>query len=193
MSRVLLTVVAVGLLAAAARADDEKLPGPKIKWPDIEGLTRQKANLFKDKDKKFDKDLGYSIAYFGDKTSLTATVYVYNLGRAKIPSGSGSDAVKAEMLDSLNALEANKTNGRYKTLSPLGETIVAPVGKGGPDFRRRRYEVDIAKEGEGITELYVTAYQNHFIKLRTTYLDKDRAECEKQVTKLLESLAAELK
>jgi hypothetical protein len=153
----------------------------------VEGLTRQKANVFKE------RDLGYAVAYFGDKTSLTATVHVYNLGRDKIPAGAGSDAVKAEMLDSLNAIEGNRSNGRYKTLSPVGETLVTPAGKGGTEFRRRRYEVNIDKEGEGHTELYVTAYQNHFIKVRTTYLDKDKAECEKQVAKLLEGLAGELK
>ena len=71
--------------------------------------------------------------------------------------------------------------------------MVAPAGKKGPEFRRKRYEVDIAKEGEGTTELYLTAYKDHFVKLRTTYLDKDKADCEKQVAKLLEALAAELK
>jgi len=188
MSRLLLAALAGLLITPSTRADDDpKLPGPKIAWPEVSGLNKQKVNLFKE------RDLGYSVAYFGDKTSLTVTVYVYNLGRTKIPAGAGSDAVKAEMLDSLNALEGNKASGRYKSLSPTGETIVSPAGKGGAEFRRRRYEVDIAKEGEGTTELYVTGYKDHFIKIRTTYLDRDKAECEKQVAKLLEALAAELK
>ncbi len=196
MPRLIFSIIAAGLFLTPSVAgaqdkqqasDEEKLPGPKIAWPAVEGLGKQKVNVFKD------KDLGYSVAYYGDKTSLTATAYVYNLGRAKIPTDADSDAVKAEMLDSLNALEANKTNGWYKTLSPLGETLVSPAGKGGPVFRRKRYEADIAKEGEGITELYLTTYKNYFIKLRTTYLNADKAEAEKQIAKLLESLAGELK
>jgi hypothetical protein len=187
MPRPLFAALFVGLLASSTRADDPKLPGPKFALPEVAGLNRQKANLFKE------AGLGYSVSYFGKDTSLTVTVYVYNLGRDKVPTGAGSDAVKAEMLDSLNALEANKTNGRYKAIAPAGETTVSPAGKGGPEFRRRRYEIDIAKEGEGTTELYLTGYKDHFVKIRTTYLDKDRAECEKQVAKLLEALAAELK
>jgi len=187
MSRPLIAALLVGLLASSARADDSKLPGPKIVLPEVAGLTRQKPNLFKEAGQ------GYSVSYFGKDTSLTVTLYVYNLGRDRIPPGAGSDAVKAEMLDSLNALEANKTSGRYKAIAPAGETTVTPAGKGGPEFRRRRYEIDITKEGEGTTELYLTGYKDHFVKIRTTYLDRDRTECEKQVAKLLEVLSAELK
>ena len=151
MFRLILFILVVGLFLtpSVARAqdkgqapDEEKLPGPKIAWPAVEGLGKQKVNVFKD------KDLGYSVAYYSDKTSLTATVYVYNLGRAKIPTDADSDAVKAEMLDSLNALEANKSNGRYKTLSPLGGSTGR---KGGPCFAGS----DTSGSPEGkVTELY---------------------------------------
>jgi hypothetical protein len=186
MSRPLIAALVV-LFSVPARAEDEKVPGPKIKWPEVEGLTRQTPNVFKE------RDLGYAVSYFGEKTSLSVIVHVYNRGRDKIPAGTGSDAVKAEMLDSLNAIEGFRAEGQYKTLAPVGDAVIAPGGKGGAEFRRRRYEVTIAKQGEGITELYVTAFQNHFVKVRTTYLDKDRDACEKQVTKFLEGLAGELK
>jgi hypothetical protein len=178
---------AVMLAAAVMLAQEKPLPGPKISWPEVKGFIKQKPSPFKD------KSLGYSLSYFADESSLSATVYVYNLGRESIPAGPRSDAVKAEMLESLNALELNRQNGRYKTLAPAGETIVSPGGKSGAEFRRRRYEVDITKEGEGVTELYVTVYKDHFVKVRTTFLNKDRAACEKQLAKLMEALAAELK
>ena len=76
------------------------------------------------------------------------TVYVYNMGRAKIAAGPESDAVKAEMLDSVAALEANRKKGRYKTIAPLEERIVAlGTGDEAPKFRFKQYEVDRIKEG----------------------------------------------
>src|SRR5262245_55052946 len=185
MIRPLFALTALVVLVGSARADDE-LPGPKINWPDVKGLKRQKPNMFKD------EALGYSVAYIGDAT--VATCFVYNLGFERIPTGPNSDMLKAEMYESLLALEANKASGRYKSISPLDEKVM-PFGsnKAAPQIRRKRYEVDIAKEGPAITELYVTGYKNHFIKIRATYPVDDKAIGEKDMTNLLDALGKELK
>jgi hypothetical protein len=185
MIRPLLVLVALVVLVGPVRAADD-LPGPKIDWPEVKGLERQKPNLFKD------KALGYSVAYLGDGTVIT--VFVYDLGRDKIPDGPNSDVVKAEMYESLLALESNKASGRYKSIQPIDEKVI-PFGssKGAPEVRRKRYEVEIAKEGAALTELYVTGYKNHFIKIRATYPAENKEKTQKVLDDLLDALGKELK
>ncbi|MCI0704523.1 MAG: hypothetical protein L0241_26000 [Planctomycetia bacterium] len=184
MIRPLFALTALVVLVGSASAQD--LPGPKITWPDVKGLKRQKPNMFKD------EALGYSVSYIGDVT--VATCFVYNLGFERIPTGPNSDMLKAEMYESLLALEANKTSGRYKTISPLDEKVI-PFGsnKAAPQIRRKRYEVELPKDGEAITELYVTGYKNHFIKIRSTYPTDDKAIGEKDMANLLDALGKALK
>ena len=69
------------------------------------------------------------------------------------------------------------------------------IGDRGPTDRAvgQRASLERPKDGAKLSQIYVTGYKDHFVKLRTTYLDKDKAECEKQIAKLLEALAAELK
>jgi hypothetical protein len=186
MIRPALAALALLVLVGSVRADDEELPGPTIKWPDIKGMDRQKPNMFKD------KALGYSVSYLGDVT--VATVFVYNLDLDKIPTGPNSEVLKAEMYESLVALEANRKSGRYKSISPLDEAVI-PFGtsKAAPQIRRKRYEVEIAKEGPAITELYATGYKNHFIKIRATYPADEKSKGEKNMTDLLNALGKELK
>jgi hypothetical protein len=185
MPRSLLAVAALFVLVGAARPADD-LPGPTITWPEVKGLDKQKPNVFKD------KALGYSVAYLGEGTVIT--VFVYNLGLKKIPDGPDSETVKAEMYESLLALEANKANGRYKSLSPVNEKVIAfGSSKTAPQIRRKRYEADIAKEGPAITELYITGYKDYFIKIRATYPADGKEKGEKLVDTLLDGLGKGLK
>jgi hypothetical protein len=102
--------------------------------------------------------------------------------------------VKAEMYESLLALEANKASGRYKSLSPVSEKVI-PFGtsKTAPQVRRKRYEVEIAKEGAAITELYLTGYKDYFIKIRATYPADSKEKGEKLVDTLLDGIGKGLK
>jgi hypothetical protein len=184
MLRLLTAIMGCAILATPASADE--LPGPKIAWPDVKGFEKQKPNTFKD------TNLGYSVSYISE--NLVVVVFVYNLGLKEIPVGPNSDAVKAEMYESLLALEANKKTGRYKALSPLDEGVV-PFGssKTAPQLRRKRYEIEITKEGPAFAELYVTSYKNHFIKIRATYPRDEKTKSEKAIATLLDALSQELK
>jgi hypothetical protein len=186
MIRSLVAASALLIAAGAARTADDKLPGPKIEWPDVKGLERQKPNAFKD------AALGYSVAYLGD--GVIVTIFVYDLGLEKIPTGPNSDTVKAEMYESALALEANKASGRYKRIEPIDEKVI-PFGSNNaaPKLRRKRYEVEIAKEGPAVTELYVTGHRNHFLKIRTTYPAAAKQKSEKVIADLLDGLANGLK
>jgi hypothetical protein len=186
MIRPLLALVAMLVVISHACPADDDLPGPKIDWPDVKGLDRQKPTIFKE------KALGYSVGYKGGGSVIT--VYVYNLELDKIPDGPNSDVVKAEMYESLLALEANKANGRYKSIQPLDEKVI-PFGKSktAPQIRRKRYEVEMAKEGAAITELYITGYKNYFLKIRATYPADSKEQAQKSLDSLLDALGKELK
>jgi hypothetical protein len=188
MTRPLFALAALVVVAGSVRAADDVLPGPEIKWPEVKGLDRQKPKVFDD------KKLGYSIAYLGDGTIVT--VFVYNLGLEKIPGDPYSDVIKAEMYESMLALEANKTNPkpRYKSISPLDEKVM-PLGsnKGAVQIRRKRYEVEIIDEGQAVTELYLTGYKNYFIKIRATYPAEGKEKSQKNLSNLLDALGNELK
>jgi hypothetical protein len=187
MIRTLFVAFALPLLSsAAAGRDPDDLPGPKIEWPEVRGLERGKTNVFKD------AKLGYSVPYTGD--GATITVFVYNLGRTEIEAGVQSDALKGEMYEAAVAVEGNKATGRYKSIQPLDDQVITfGKAKGAPEIRRKRYEVEINKEGEAITELYLTVYDNHFIKLRATYPTEDKDVHQKHLQSLLDSLGKQLK
>ena len=173
------------LLAPVAVRAQDAIPGPKISFPDVKGFEREKPHVYKD------KTAGYSIGY--TKGDLIATVYVYNMGRAKIAAGPDSDAVKAEMLDSVAALEANRKNGRYKSISPVEDKIFTlGTGVGAPKFRFKQYEVDRTKDGPAFTELYLTGYKDHFLKVRATYSTDNAAASKKALRQLLDALAEAL-
>jgi hypothetical protein len=187
MSRKLFAAFATALFATTitGRAAED-LPGPQIDWPEVKGLDRSKPNFFDD------PKLGYSVGYSGSGTIIS--VYVYNLGRKKIEAGPESDAVKAEMYDSALAIEGNKASGQYKSIQPVDERVISFGSENGvPTIRRKRYEVDIAKRGEAITELYLTAYKDYFIKVRVTYPASDKAAHEKRVQSVLDALGPQFK
>jgi hypothetical protein len=183
MPRPLFVLAAVLVLPALAAADDP-LPGPPITLPQVDGFTRGQPIVYKD------RSLGYSVGYSHEE--ISATVYVYNQNRAKIPAGPDSDTVKAEMLDAISAVEANKGNGAYRSINPIAEKIV-PLGTGvlTPQFRWKQYHVEL-KSGPAVTELFLTGYKDHFVKLRVTYLSAKAAANRKALKPLLDALGKAL-
>jgi hypothetical protein len=187
MIRALFALAALVVLVGPVRAADDP-PGPKINWPDVKGTERKEPKTYDD------KRFGYSVQYQSDKAFFT--VFVYNAGVEKIPDGPESDTVKAEMYESLLVLEAQKRGKqpRYKSLSPLDEEVIDfGASKTAPQIRRKRYEVEIIGEGAAVTELYLTGYKNHFIKIRATYPTEDKDKYQKLLANLLDALGKELK
>lgn len=183
MIRALLVLFAVGVPGA----DDPKLPGPKIEFPDVKGFTRTKTTVFPQ------ARLGYSLGY--DTPGLTVTVYVYNNGRKEIPAGAKSDAVKEEMKATVDTLELARKQGLYKSVKEVGEeeTVTLGTGKDAPAALRRKFELEQPKLGTRLSETYLTGYKDHFVKLRVSYNPEDKAEAEKKLATLLDALGAALK
>jgi hypothetical protein len=186
MLRPAIGVLAGLLLAAtsaapAAQDDPKKLPGPKITLPDVDGFEKQPTKRYEE------PGLGWSVAYRG--SSSVVTFYLYNMDRDEIPDGADSDAVKAEMLDVISAVEAGKGAGVYKSLTPIKDGVTSlGTGKTAKKFRFKRYEVEMAKAGRAITEVYLTGYKNHFVKLRVTYLAEGREDAEVELKDLYAAL-----
>ncbi|HJZ53819.1 MAG TPA: hypothetical protein VKE74_02615 [Gemmataceae bacterium] len=188
----LAAAVLAGLLLAAASAapaaqdEPKKLPGPKIALPEVDAFEKQPVKVYDE------PGLGWSVSYRG--SGSVVTFYVYNMDRDEVPDGPDSDAVKAEMLDVLSAVEAGKASGHYKTLTPVKDGVASlGSGKTARKFRFKRYEVEMAKGGPAITEAYLTGYKNHFVKLRTTYLAEGKAEAEAELKDLYAAITRAMK
>jgi hypothetical protein len=184
MIRSLLALSALFVVICPARADDDP-PGPKIDFPDVKGLTRNKIQTYPK------AELGYSIGYTAP--GFTATVYVYNRGLKKIPDGSKSDEAKDEMKRLVEELDLVVKQGLYKSVKELGkeETVSFGKGKGVPTALRRRFEIE-RKDGTKLSEGYVTGYMDHFVKIRISHDPDDKAAAEK-ITALLDGLGKALK
>jgi hypothetical protein len=183
MLRSLLVLAAAVALVGVARSADP--PGPKIDFPDVKGLTRGKVETFPK------VELGYSVAY--NAPGFAGTVYVYNLGLKKIPDGVKSDEVKGELKRAVDDLDRAKQAGLYKSVKEVGKEEAVPLGKGkdAPSALRRQFEVE-RKDGVKLSEVYVTGYKDHFVKIRITH-DPDDKKAADKIAALLEALGPALK
>ncbi len=184
MIRPLFALTATLVLVGIARPAEDP-PGPKIDFPDVKGLTRGKIQTFPK------AELGYSVGY--NAPGFNATVYVYNLGLKKIPDGPKSDEAKAQMKQATADLETVRQAGVYKSVKELGMEETIPLGKGkdAPTTLRRRFELEL-NSGVKLSEIYVTGYKDHFVKIRISHDPDDKAAPEKIAT-LLEELGKSLK
>lgn len=184
MIRPLFALAATFALVGSARPAEDP-PGPKIDFPDVKGLTRGKIQTFPK------AELGYSVGY--SAPGFSATIYVYDLGMKKIPDGSKSDEVKGQMKQAASDLEAVRQAGVYKSVKELGMEETVPLGKGkdAPTTLRRRFELEL-KGGVKLSEVYVTGYKDHFVKIRISHDPDDKAAPEK-IAALLEELGKSLK
>lgn len=186
MLRSLLVAFLMGLTAGGGNADDPKLPGPKINFPEVKDFTRSKIRTFPD------AKLGYSIAY--SNPSLIATLYVYNKGLEEIPDGAKSKTVKDEMKQVRADLQAAVKQGLYMSAKEKGaEEVVTLGGKGSPEAVRQRFILEVEKVGERESEAYVMGYKNHFLKIRISYAPADREEVGKKIATLLDAIGAAIK
>ncbi|MCE9561069.1 MAG: hypothetical protein K8U57_03340 [Planctomycetes bacterium] len=186
MIRPMIVLVAIALPTIAA--DEPKLPGPKIAWPEVKGLTFEKAHVYPE------AALGYSVAY--TTPGLTISVYVYDKGLAAIPTGAKSDIVRDEMKQVVADIEELKKRGQYTSVKEVGkeETIRLGEGKNAPTALRRKFEIARPKEAEArFSEAYITGYKDHFFKIRVTYVKDGAEKSEKLIQSLLEALGPQLK
>lgn len=151
---------------------------PSLNFPEVEGFERGEINQFED------PRAGYSLAYDSSEPKITVTVYVYNRGLTSIPNGIESELAKAQVDEVEQALPEMVRRGHYTSFKRRGDGE-KPFGISKALWRS--FELGSA-EGSLNSEVYVTAFQNSFIKVRGTYSTESAEACEKKVTELIARL-----
>jgi len=178
--------VAVFLLGLGAlsnaTAQEPKRGGLKMDFPNVEGFTRSEPKHFPN------PKHGYVVSYAA-KQDLVVNVYVYNSGLDRIPDGASSDVVKEEIKLIEEGLKELKRQGAYKSYTERasGESRVGDSPKAA-SAQRRLFEIDRADVGRILTDVYITGYNNHFVKIRLSYPADKQADLEKAVAPVLTAL-----
>lgn len=184
LATLLLLAAAVG--GPAPAEDDPKLPAVKVDLPEVDGLTRTKPRTFPD------PRLGYSVAY--QAPGVAVSVYVYDKGVAGIPAGAGGEVIRKEARQAADDIRTAQKQGGYKSVKEVGKEEVVRLGKGkdAPEAVRRRFEVVRAEGDETRSDVYVTGYKGHFVKVRVTY-DPTAEGAEQKVAAALAAVGGALK
>lgn len=179
-----ITFLAIPLLGFTASIAAEELNNRTVQmdFPDITGFTRSQPNHLPN------PQHGYVIAYKSDQ-DLMVNVYVYNSGLERIPDGAASIAVKEEIRLAEVALAALTRKGMYRSYKERmsGEVRVGNWPKA-PNAQRRLFEIDRVDTGRILTDVYITGYKDHFVKIRCSYPLEKQVESEKAVVPVLTAL-----
>jgi hypothetical protein len=183
MFRPLLVFAVTASAAAAQPAQD--LPGPKITWPEIDGLTKivevsPKAGS------------GYTVIYTVKGFKAEATVY--NRGLKKIPDGPDSPEVRDQVKNMADGLERIRKQGFYTSVKELGtEETVRLGGPDGPQALRRRFEVEKKAGGTQVIEFYCTGFKDHFLFLRIDLVEPNSKDAPARTAAVLGAVGKAIK
>lgn len=153
-----------------------------LQWPDVPGFEREEVHRFDD------PRLGYAIEY-SSPCGLAATVYVYNGGRASIPTGRSS-ILTAEFLKAKEDIKTAQRRGTWKSVEP-GTDQETRLGSGpnAPEALWVSFRLG-HDAGDAKSDSYMTGYRDQFVKIRCTYLAKDQVECEAGQKRFIEAIGA---
>ena len=187
MIRLLSASLTLGLLVAVfavpCAADDKKdVEKPvKFNFPDVKGWKRGEIRPYPE------KAAGYSVAYNSDD-GITVTVYVYDRGLKEIPNDLTSAVVKEQFKGAKDAIYEAMKLKYYESVKEL-KSDEGTLGKKdrAPKTLTASFELG-TKQGLVLSDIHVTVYENHFIKLRCTR-PKDSAE---KTQKSLDTLLDEM-
>jgi hypothetical protein len=156
---------------------------PPLNFPDVEGYDKGEVH-------EYGGGAGKSIPY-NSKDGVVVTIYIYNRGLTKIPNGV-SDDVRKDMKGAKAAIKEAEKQGLYTKATELGKEEEVTLGKNGPKALRASFEIAAAK-GDSLSDIYITGYQNYFIKIRCTRpkntAEKTKPSMERLVSKLGDILA----
>ena len=111
-------------------------------------------------------ELGASVPYTHEREAITLTLYVYNGGEGKIPSGPGP-AAEAQLKSATINVATLVRMKRYKSARVLGRKVV-PFGEPPRKMLRTLLRIEI---GGGVSEsqIIVTGWKGQFFKVRASY------------------------
>ncbi len=193
-------IVAVGLaiaaLAGIARAEDQKTPqavaapatdeATGLTFPSQIGGVAQLKSM--DYGRSHNRpDLGYSWSYAAPGR-LSATVYVYDLGKPTVPFGATSSEVAGQFQQSLDDIYRAAKLNRYDDLQPFQGPDNCKIGP--LTFRCATLSAVTAKGNNHVfTAAMVTGYRNHYLKIRIDWA-QGSAESQSAKDQFLQALGA---
>lgn len=187
------SLAALGTLPVAAVADeagveqgqaafkDEKTG---LEFGDVEGFRRTEVHRYEQ------AGLGYSVDYISD-AGIRITIYVYDFGLPAIPDGPDSELAKANIVQAKGDIFRAKEKGLYQSVEQLSDSVVTLGPASGPKIHKMSFKI-VRGDRENFSELYLTGYKNHFVKLRITYVADNKEKCEQEIAKVTARLASML-
>ena len=141
-------------------------------------------------------DLGISVRYSLPGSPVRADIYLYNLGKKNLGTGTGSPEVAKIFQQSIEDIFSLEKRGHYKDVRKLSEGRTASkTSMGSLMVLQARISYSqlpaplVFYTGPQISNLYLTAYKDYFLKIRLSYPDDPRrAEHEKAQEQFLEDL-----
>ncbi len=169
-----LAFLSIGSLVLAA--DTWRHDGTGMVFPSrLGGLIYQGTESFEQ------QEFGVAVRYQGPQL-LKADVFLYNLGLQRIPNGIDSELIKRHFESvSQDVVNAEK-RGWYASLVEVGSgTVALGDSRGGHRALYRCFEYDqnpgptTASTQRRRSYVILTGYQNHFVKIRFTFLASTRS------------------
>lgn len=158
-----------------------ELPGLKLTFPEVKGWERHEPHALPG------ASGGYSLGY-NSKDGTAVTIYVFNRGLAKIADDLNAPEVQEQFTGAKDALKEAKRLGMYEKVEELesGESFLGDK-KVGRKALYARFNLQV-KKMDVVSEIYVLAYHDYFIKLRITRL----ADAPEEAEGALDSLKTEI-
>lgn len=185
----LFSAVMLLCLTAGAKAQDDPSPldnafhDPKtgLHFTDIEGFVRDKVHQYEQ------PGLGYSIDY-DSQNGLRFTIYVYDFGLESIPDGPFTEPARAQMKRAVGDIFRAREKGHYENVTTLWSGVMF-LGDNDTSPKMRRASFRLRRNGQDfVSQLYLTGYKNHFIKVRCSFPSTKEAECVREVQSLTEHI-----
>ena len=155
---------------AVVGADEFRDPATGIDFPvslgslDRTGLTRYRT-----------PEMGFSVRYVG-LHELKSDTYVYTAGVAKLGTGETEGVVLSHYAEVKQAVFGMGEKGSYKDVMVASEGKVSLHTPDGPLPMLHAVMQYSDSEGLRVSHIYVGTYNDHFVKIRFTYLAKYRVQ-----------------
>lgn len=153
----------------------------KLTFPNVEGWDKSAITTYPY------AELGYSINYESEEGGRL-TVYVYNGGKTKIPTGSKDKIIKDEIDRAKFEIYQVEIMGKYKDVKELKSETVNLGGLTGKVESLHSLFSFTAGKDKLTSDIFLFGYQNHFIKIRATRMFEKEGTENQMLISLLKAL-----
>jgi hypothetical protein len=149
----------------------------------LAGMTKVQVTDFEKKQ----PGLGTSIGYNG--VGVTATIYIYTAGLKSVPATLDAPLVRSHFNQVVGDVIKAGEMGYYDDVKVISENVVflRPDQAGAKALRA---SFSYAQNSvDRLSNLYLLAYKNHFLKIRFTYNKSEQSQAENTLKLLLEEIS----